>query len=177
MEKPPNKVAVARIVGLFGIHGELKCDPTAAGAPALAPQAIFEAVLPSGTRSLCVATIRPHARRLLVRFEGYDDATAAGVLIGAQLYAAADSVVITLGDDEYLDVDLIGCELVDPQGRGLGRVVEVAHYPAQDVLLVGTRRALVPLVRAFIKAVDVGAKRINVDLPRGLMDDREAEEA
>lgn len=176
MEKPPNKVRIGRIVGLFGIHGELKCDPSPAGAPALAPGATFEAVLPSGALMLEIASIRPHVRRLLVRFEGYGDATAATALIGADLYAPAEAVAVTLAENEFLDVDLVGCMLIDSGGRELGRVVEVAHYPAQDVLLVGTRRALVPLVKAFIKNVDVAEKRIEVDLPRGLLDDREAEE-
>jgi 16S rRNA processing protein RimM len=58
----------------------------------------------------------------------------------------------------------------------LGEVVGVEHFPAQDVLLVGPRRAMVPLVRALIRAVDVDARRIVVDLPPGLLDDREAEE-
>ncbi len=60
--------------------------------------------------------------------------------------------------------------------RACGRV---AHYPAQDVLLVdvGARGAMVPLVSAFVRAIDVAAKRIVVDLPDGLLDAREADEA
>lgn len=38
-------------------------------------------------------------------------------------------------------------------------------------------RAMVPLVGAFVKAIDVGAKRISVELPPGLIDLREADEA
>jgi hypothetical protein len=33
------------------------------------------------------------------------------------------------------------------------------------------------MVGAFIKAIDVPARRITVDLPIGLLDDREAEQA
>ncbi|HEX3469012.1 MAG TPA: hypothetical protein VHT05_13120, partial [Candidatus Elarobacter sp.] len=59
----------------------------------------------------------------------------------------------------------------------LGEVVAVEHYPAQDVLLVGPQRAMVPLVRAFVRAIDIGARRISVDLPAGLLDPRDADEA
>ena len=172
---PTNNVLVARLVGLFGIRGELKCDSTPAGAPLITAGAEFSANLAGAVRSLRLATVRPHAGRLLVRVDGYDDASAAQTLVGAELFS--DSASVKLAPGEYLDADLFGCELIGPGGEALGRVVEVAHYPAQDVLLVGTRRAIVPLVKAFIRDVDIAAKRISVDLPPGLLDDREAEEA
>jgi ribosomal 30S subunit maturation factor RimM len=36
---------------------------------------------------------------------------------------------------------------------------------------------MVPLVRAFVKGIDVRARRISVELPPGLLDSQEAEEA
>ncbi len=86
-----------------------------------------------------------------------------------------DRAAVELGADEFFDEDLVGCELVDEDGRELGAVVAVEHYPAQDLLRVGPRRAIVPLVRAFVRAVDVRARRIAVTLPPGLLDDAEAE--
>lgn len=126
-------------------------------------------------RTVRIAALRVHKGRPLVRFAGVDDATAAEAFVGATL--AVDRAAIVLAPDEYLDDDLVGCELVDPAGTALGAVVAVEHYPAQDVLLVGPGRAMVPLVRAFVHAVDVRAKRITVALPPGLLDAREAEEA
>jgi len=122
-----------------------------------------------------VRALRLHKGRPLVAFEGFDDATAAGALVGAQL--ALDASAIVLGEGEYLDADLIGCALVDERGRELGRVVDVAHHTAQDLLVVGDRRAYVPLVRAFVRGIDTGAKRIEVSLPAGLLDDERAERA
>ena len=45
------------------------------------------------------------------------------------------------------------------------------------MLLVGPRRAMVPLVRAFVREVAVDARRIVVDLPPGLLDPTQADEA
>jgi 16S rRNA processing protein RimM len=114
-----------------------------------------------------------------VAFDGVDDATAAQVLVGATL--AIDRRDVALDDGEYFDDDLVGCALVDAGGVVLAEVVAVEHYPAQDVLLValprGAGRAMVPMVRAFVKSIDIGARRISVELPPGLLDSREADEA
>ncbi len=96
-------------------------------------------------------------------------------MVGATLFV--DRGAVALGEGEYFDDDLVGCALVDVAGAVLGDVVAIEHYPAQDVLLIGPSRAMVPLVRAFVRGIDVDARRITVDLPAGLLDPREADEA
>jgi len=126
------------------------------------------AVLPDGTsQALHIRSLRRHQGRPLVAFDRIEDANAAAALVGATL--AIDRAAIELAPDEYFDEDLVGCSLVDIAGAVLGEVVAVEHYPAQDVLLVGSGRAMVPLVRAFIKSIDVRSKRISVELPAGLL--------
>lgn len=169
-----DRVAAGRIAGVFGLRGELKVDASRIGADALVPGLEVWATLRDGAqRPLRVAAVREHQGRPLVRFEGIDDATAAQALTGATLSIARARAA--LGAGEYFDDDLVGCELVDRAGRALGEVCGVEHYPAQDVLLVGPRRTLVPLVAAFVVEIDVAAQRIVVDLPPGLLDDRDAE--
>jgi len=120
-----------------------------------------------GGRELHVGTIRRHKRQILVRFDEIGTAEAQ-TLIGADLYIERGDVA--LKEDEYFDDDLLGCAVVDGAGADLGKVVEVLHYPAQDVLAVGARRVLIPLVGAFIRCVDLERKRIDVELPEGLVD-------
>lgn len=173
---PNNEANAGRVAGVFGLRGELKVAASRIGEDALAEGMEVRATLRDGSsRALRVRSLRMHQGRPLIAFDGVDDATAAEALVGATL--AIDRAAVRLARGEYFDEDLVGCALVDPGGAVLGEVVAVEHYPAQDVLLVGDRRALVPLVRAFVKHVDVGAKRIAVELPPGLLDAREAEEA
>ncbi len=101
-----------------------------------------------------------------------DDATAAEAYVGAEL--ALDANAVALDPNEYFDADLVGCTLVDEDGAELASVVGVEHYPGSDMLVVGARRTLIPLVQAFVARVDVAAKRITVTLPPGLLDEREA---
>jgi 16S rRNA processing protein RimM len=164
------------VAGVFGLRGELKIAPSRSGADALAAGVGVRAVLADATsRALRIRALRLHQGRPLVSFEGVDDATAAEVLVGAVLFV--DRADVAMGDGEYFDDDLVGCSLVSIDGAMLGEVVAVEHYPAQDVLLVGKARAIVPLVHAFVRNIDVGSRRIVVDLPPGLLEPELADEA
>jgi 16S rRNA processing protein RimM len=172
----PNEANAGRVAGVFGLRGELKVAPSRIGEDALVAGIDVRALLADGTsRALHVRALRRHQGRPLLAFEGVDDANAAQLLVGAALFVDRD--VVALGQGEYFDDDLVGCSLVDVGGAELGEVVAVEHYPAQDVLLIGRARAMVPLVRAFVRGIDVGARRITVDLPPGLLDPSEADQA
>jgi 16S rRNA processing protein RimM len=173
---PPAEANAGRVAGVFGLHGELKVAPSRIGEDALVTGAVVRATLSDGTtRSLRIATMRRHQGRPLVRFAGVDDATAAASLVGSTLWIDRGDVV--LAANEYLDDDLVGCMVVDVAGVQLGRVAGVEHFPAQDMLLVGPARAMLPLVRAFVRSIDVAARLIVVDVPPGLIDPGEALEA
>jgi 16S rRNA processing protein RimM len=172
------------VAGVFGLRGEVKIAASRIGEDALVAGMRVRATLRDGSvRELRVRSLRRHQGRPLAAFDGIDDANAAQALVGAAL--TVDRADVTLAKNEYFDDDLVGCVLVAAaDGRALGDVVGVEHYPAQDVLLIvprqardDTQRAIVPMVRAFVKKVDVRAKRITVELPPGLLDSREAEEA
>ena len=165
-----------RVAGAFGLRGELKIAATRIGEDSLRAGLRVQLRFPDGTqREAQVAAVRLHQGRPLARFDGVDDATAAEALLGAEVFIARAAAVVAEG--EHLDADLIGCVLVAEDGTIVGEVVDVAHYPAQDMLVVGAARAYVPLVRAFIAKVDTERKRIDVTLPPGLLDPENAAEA
>ncbi len=166
------------MAGVFGLRGELKLAASRIGDDAVAPGVALRAELADGTsRALRVRAVRRHQGRPLLAVDGVDDADAAAALAGATLWIARDDVALAPG--EFFDDDLAGCALVDAAGHELAIVRAVEHYPAQDVLTVDVRgrAAMVPLVRAFVKDIDVRAKRIRVELPDGLLDPSTADEA
>jgi 16S rRNA processing protein RimM len=163
MTLPLTDHPIGRIAGLFGLRGELKCDPTSAG------RAVFSvgAVLRCNDENVTIASVREHKGRLLITLEGVPDATAAEKYVGATFYASRDE--LDVGEDEYLDTDLLGCEVRDASGKSYGVVQRVEHYPASDMLVVNGR--LLPMVRAFIHGIDTTKKEIVVDdLPIGLLE-------
>jgi 16S rRNA processing protein RimM len=171
----PSDLNAGRIVGVFGLRGECKVDATRLGTDALRPGSVVRVRLADGVeRDLRVRSARLHKGRPLAAFDGFDDPSAAETLVGATLALDRSDVVLSAG--EYLDADLVGCAIVDSEGTRLGDVMAVEHYPSQDMLVVGTARALVPMVAAFVRSIDVVRKSIVVDLPPGLLDDREADQ-
>ena len=162
------------LVGVFGLLGELKLDTTRLGADSLHPGMQVTLRAPGGRlQPALVRAVRGHQGRLLVTFDGVADAAAAAALVRADVLLARDDAV--LAADEYLDADLLGCTLLDAGGRAHGDVVDVLHYPGSDMLIVGPRRAMLPLVAAFVRHVDVASRTILLaDLPDGLLenDDR-----
>lgn len=122
-------------------------------------------------RVFVVAGSRPHKRdRLLVKFEGIDSRDQAEKLRGP-LYAPPGEAR-ELEPDEYWPRDLIGCEVVDQEGRRLGQVGAVVPSVGQDLLevITPTGPGLVPLVKPIVTAVDLDGRRITVDPPAGLLD-------
>ncbi|MDE2483096.1 MAG: 16S rRNA processing protein RimM [bacterium] len=164
---PSNEHPIGRIAGLFGLRGELKCDPTSAGRAVFLRGAELRLELDGRSERVRIASVREHGGRLLVALDGVPDATAAQRYVGGEFFAPREA--LDVADDEYLDVDLIGCAVVATDGHSYGDVQRVEHYPASDMLIVGGR--MLPMVRAFVREIDMAAKRIVVDVPPGLLDD------
>jgi 16S rRNA processing protein RimM len=175
-EKRRAEVSAGRIVGAFGLAGELKVDPSRIGDDALRAGLAVTLRFDDGrTQAATVAAVRRHKGRPLIRLAEIADVDAAERLGHADLLLArADA---PLGEGEYYDDDLVGCRLIDPSGAERGTVVAVAHYPSQDMLVVGSTRILLPLVRAFVARVDVERREIHVTVPPGLLDPAQADEA
>lgn len=72
-----------------------------------------------------------------------------------------------LGEDDYYIYDLVGLEVLDPEGRTVGTLAKVYQGSGQDVfeIATGTGPVLVPAVKAYILSVDLEDGRIVVRLP------------
>ncbi|MCL9762577.1 ribosome maturation factor RimM [Frankia sp. AiPa1] len=137
-----------------------------------------------GGVALTVVHAHWHSGRLLLRFEGIDDRRAAETLRDVLLTidpadagspADDDAQGSIPGDpaDVWWDRDLVGLEAVTVAGVPLGRVAEVVHSPAGDLLAIGRPEGgeyLVPFVRDIVPTVDAAAGRIVVDPPPGLLE-------
>jgi 16S rRNA processing protein RimM len=161
-----DELSVGRIAGVFGVRGELKCDPTNAGRMLFLTGEMLRAALADGdSQTLTLQSVREHQGRLLVRFEHFESVEEAETLKGATLYASRER--ITLQPGEFLDADLKGCEVYD-RSNLIGTVERVEHYPASDMLVV--RGRMIPLIDEFVKAIDIAKKRIDAELPEGLVE-------
>ena len=101
----PDFIQIGRIVGAFGLKGELKVDP----------MTDFLDRFQKGSRLrlngdwVTVESVRMHKGRPLVKLSGIDDATAAEKLQWA--YLEGEQQELELDDDEYLAEDLVGMQV------------------------------------------------------------------
>ncbi|HEU5309403.1 MAG TPA: ribosome maturation factor RimM [Acidimicrobiia bacterium] len=156
-----DRLVVGRIGRAHGLRGEVAVRFTS-NRP---ERAEAGAVLHVGDRQLVVAASRPHQDRVLVRFEGVDDRTAAEALQGLELTAAPLGDEVELDDDEVWVHEIVGAEVRDRSGEAIGRVAAVEANPAHDLLVLDDG-ALVPMV--FVVEQRDGV--VVIDPPDGLFD-------
>lgn len=137
-----------------------------------------------GGQHVTVAGATWHSGRLLVRFEGVADRTAAEALRGTLLQVPVRLDEAPDDPEEFYDRQLLGLRVVDLSGVPLGTVTDVLHLPGHDLLAVRTAvtstggedavaggdggEVLVPFVAQIVVEVDVAVGRVRVDPPGGL---------
>ena len=104
--------------------------------------------------------------RPILRLQGSEDRESAEAIRGRELLVPRDAAP-DLDDDEWWAEDLIGCAVHDG-ARGVGTVRRMLELPSCEVLEVaregGGGDLLVPLVTDAVRAVDIDARMIDVDL-------------
>lgn len=173
----PTRVVVGRAGRAHGVTGEISVR-VLTDEPGLrfAAGARLTARLPAGgTRSLVVEAARTHGDRLLVRFAGVGDRTAAEGIGGSDLLVEVTAGETARDPEEFFDHQLVGLAAVDGSGVVLGAVTDVLHHTSQDLLVVapvaGGGDVLVPFVAAIVPTVDVPAGRVVLHPPGGLFGD------
>jgi 16S rRNA processing protein RimM len=109
-----------------------------------------------------------HDSTLIFKFRGIDSISAAEELIGAEVRVpVAERVPLDPG--EFFVSDLVGCEVIDRRtGRTIGRVSALDDGGGSGLLVVGN--LLIPFARSICVEIDPAARRIAVELPKGLED-------
>lgn len=107
-----------------------------------------------------------------MRFEEVLTRDVAETLRGALLIADTSTLPPTEDPDEFYDHELEGLRAELADGTVVGKVLEIVHSPAGELLSIehDGREVLVPFVKAIVPAVDVAGGRVVLDPPEGLLD-------
>jgi 16S rRNA processing protein RimM len=104
---------------------------------------------------------------LTAKLAGVEDRDQAAALRGAQICVPRSELPQRDAKDFYR-TDVIGCEVVNLSGIGLGVVQHFIETPAQTLMVVrGEREYWVPAVPKHLKCVDLQARRVVVDWDAG----------
>ncbi|MFH0173018.1 ribosome maturation factor RimM [Streptomyces cacaoi] len=169
------QLVVARIGRAHGIKGEVTVEVRTDEPEArLAPGAVL-ATDPASTGPLTIETGRVHSGRLLLRFEGVRDRTAAEALRNTLLIAEVDPAELPEEEDEYYDHQLMDLDVVTKDGAEVGRITEISHLPSQDLFIVERpdgSEVMIPFVESIVTEIDLEEQRAVIDPPPGLIDDQ-----
>jgi 16S rRNA processing protein RimM len=158
-------LVVGVVTSVHGLRGEVSIQNRSDNPDRWRPGG---AVLLGDGRNLTIESSRSHGKRLLVKFEGIDDRTAAEGLRGASLLVP-ESWVPALPAGAWWAHELEGCAVETSSGRSLGVLSEIVANPANDIWIAvdpeGTE-TLIPVLAEFLVQVDTTARRIVVrDVP------------
>jgi len=141
------------VAGAHGVRGGLRIRYTGDD---LGNLKRAEELLLGGARRFRVRSCRPgRPGEALVELEGIEDRDAAAALRGRDVFGRIDRLA-PLPEGEYYHFQLVGCRVVTPEGRELGRVREIYETRAGDLLAVedaAGREHLLPTAREFLREV------------------------
>ncbi|MEU4505542.1 ribosome maturation factor RimM [Streptomyces sp. NPDC024089] len=171
------QLVVARIGRAHGIKGEVTVEVrTDEPELRLGPGAVL-ATEPAGAGPLTIETGRVHSGRLLLRFEGVRDRTAAEALRNTLLIAEVDPAELPEDPEEFYDHQLMDLDVVLADGTEIGRITEITHLPSQDLFIVERpdgSEVMIPFVEEIVTEIDLAEQRAVIAPPPGLIDESQA---
>ncbi|MGV8884254.1 MAG: ribosome maturation factor RimM [Microbacteriaceae bacterium] len=177
-EQPPrDQLRVGRLVKAHGLKGAIKVEMyTDDPGRRFTPGATFTLQVPTSSawhnKTLELIELKWYNSHPVAFFKDVADRSVAESLIKAILWIDQDPSEDSGEDDAWFDHQLIGLTVIR-DGAPVGRVTQIDHFPAQDLLTVATDGGdvLVPFVKAIVSAVDIDAGTLTVTPPAGLFEE------
>lgn len=166
---PADIVVLGKIVGPYGLRGDVKVHPFADDPLVWAKLPHWwvgqEGMASELWRQTRLLRCKTHGDVLIAELECIPDRNASessrGVLVGVPRSALPPAA-----KDEYYWADLIGLKVLNTHDQSLGHVLGLIETSANDVLRIGDgddKERLLPFVAAVVLDVDLPARRMRVD--------------
>jgi 16S rRNA processing protein RimM len=172
MSTPSEFITLARVVKTQGRRGEVAVE-LHSDVPGRLHQGLrLFALAESGSRrELQIEDAWPHKDFVVLKLAGIDSISEAEPLIGCELQVPRSERAQLREGAAYVS-DLVGCTLAD-DGKEVGVVSDVRFGAGEAPLLVvgsGKSEVEIPFAQEFLARVDIETKRIEMNLPEGLLD-------
>ena len=167
---PGEELIAGRLVGPFGVRGEVKLLPLTDFPERLEQLETLRLQLPDGTRQeRRLLGIRPHKRLYVVRLSDCGSVEDAEALRDAEVRVPEDEEA-PLPEGEYYVHQIVGLRVVTEDGEELGTVEDIIRTGANDIYRVG--RLLIPATCDAVLRLDPAAGVI-VTRPRAYLEGEE----
>jgi 16S rRNA processing protein RimM len=183
---PEGFVGVGKVRDSHGLKGELFVVTNLDKAPPWMSQFTeftleFKAPSEEGKhesqyKNFSVKKTRAHKKGFIVKSDEINDRNESDLYRGAVFYIKQTYLESKQGEEVYLK-EILGFEVLD-NGNSIGTVTSFSSNNAQDLLVVesSNQSVEIPFVKAFIVKIDWENKKIQMNLPEGLIDGSESEE-
>jgi len=169
---PTDLVKIGLITSPHGVHGQVRVFPLTDFPERFAT--LRQVLLGPDAHPVGVRFTGTVKNLIILTLDGVADRDAAEKL-RQQYLQVPRSEVYPLPEGRYYVFDLIGLDVVDPDGRPLGKLVEVdTGNPVHDIYVVEVaprKQYMVPAVKEFVKAIDLQKGHIVVAPIPGLLED------
>jgi 16S rRNA processing protein RimM len=165
-------ITIARVVKTQGRRGEVAVDVLTDFPERFVPDAKMYALTAGGERrALQIEDVWPHKGMLILKFGRVESISDAEMLKGSEIQ-------VPLAERKQLDEgswyvsDLVGC-VVSDSGREIGTVADVEFGAGEAPLLIvkaGKQEHMLPLTETFTRKVDIEQKKIELQLPEGMLE-------
>lgn len=162
--RPSDQITIGQVVGPHGIKGAVKIKPSTDFLERFEPG---KRVFISG-QPYTIKRTTTHKTQIRIETKEIRDRNQAEELQWAKVTVPADELP-DLDEDEFYTSDLIGLRVIDESGRELGKVDDIYHSPAHDILMIG--KGMIPAVQEFVKDVDLDAGVITVAPIPGMLEE------
>ena len=129
-----------------------------------------ELVIGEDRRAMTLSSVRPHAKGMLVKFNGVETPEAAGQFRNQWVYVKATDVP-DLPEGKLYQHELFGFHVIDENGDSLGELVEILETGANNVYVVRDdkgKELLLPAIPSVILELDEERRVMRVHLLEGL---------
>jgi 16S rRNA processing protein RimM len=166
-------IRVGKITGSHGVDGEIKLR--AWGPPEdlaeLAGGELTELIIDG--RPYTIKGTRKHKDSVLFKLEGISTRDQAETLTGCEV-SVRKKELPALGEGEYYWFELMGMEVRDEEGKGLGSIFNILATGSNEVYEVrgDLGEILIPAIEGVIVGVDKERNLMTVRLPEGLLPEK-----
>ena len=145
--------------------------------PILDDDRVFEAgrsvtvVLGGAKESLQIEYFRRQHGHLVLKLRGIDSISDVERRVGAELGIREEDLP-PAEEGLFYTFHLKGCTVIAADGETLGSVTDVLDSGGTHILKVDGKdgEILIPFAQSYLRKIDLGQRRIEVDLPEGLLD-------
>jgi len=158
-------VLLGEIIGVHGVQGWVKVHSDTEPREGILEYPVWHLSTRDGEwQPARLLEGRRQGKSVIASLEGVGDRDLARALIGTRVAVRRDEVPAP-DRGEYYWADLEGLQVINREGRDLGRVRSLLRTGANDVMvLAGERERLVPFVLDwYVLSVDLDAGLIRVD--------------